>query len=95
MLAAERCDPQIVGGDGFTLLFQFQTDRRIGVGRLLIDVQHKHHSNPLTQPTFVGGLVPGLRDSQPILSQYDHRDREAIRAGDTLQSRIFPVGNGG
>ncbi len=95
MLAAERRDPEIISGDGFALLFQFQTDCCVRVSSLLVDVQHKHGSNPFAEPTLVSESMAGLGDSKPVFAQYDHRNGEVFGAGHKLHSRSFAIGNGG
>ena len=68
MLAAERGDPQIVGGNRLAFPFQLKADGRIGVSGPIVNVEHPHRSDPLAKPALIAGPVPGLRDSKPIFA---------------------------
>lgn len=53
MPAAERGDPKIVGRNGLAFAFQFEIDRRVRMGGLVVDVQNRHGLDPLAEPAFV------------------------------------------
>jgi hypothetical protein len=94
MLAAERRDPQIVGGNGPTLLLEFKPNHRIGVGGLVVDVEHTDGRNPFPEPVFVTCPVPGLGDPKTVFTQDNHGNGKTISTGDNLKGGRIVVGSG-
>jgi hypothetical protein len=68
MLAAERGNPQIVGGNGPTLLFEFKPNHRIGVSGFIVDVEHTDGRDPFPEPVFVACPVLGLGDPKTVFT---------------------------
>jgi hypothetical protein len=66
MLAAERRDPQVVGRNWLSCLFQLPADRFVMMSGFLVNVEHSHRSHPLTKPALVGFPVSKMRDPRPI-----------------------------
>ena len=68
ILAAECGDPQVIGRNGLTFLFQLQANGCIGVRGVIVDVEHSHRSGPFPEPVLVAYPVPGLRDAKPVFA---------------------------
>jgi len=84
MLAAERCNPEIIRGNRLAFLFQLRANGRVGVSGLIVNVEHTYCSDPFSEPVLVGRSVPRLRYSKPVLAQDNHGNRKAFGAGDNL-----------
>jgi len=74
VLAAECRDPQIVAGDRLTFLLEFETDDRIRMSGLIIDVEYCDGSDPFSEPVLITCPVAGLRDSKAVLTEHNHGD---------------------
>jgi len=57
VLAAEGGDPEVVGGDGPALAFEFENDLGIVLRGGLVDVQDEAILEEVREPVFVGGAV--------------------------------------
>ena len=68
ILAAECGDPQVIGRNGLTFLFQLQANGCIGVRGVIVDVEHTHRSGPFPEPVLIAYPVPGLRDAKPVFA---------------------------
>src|SRR5882672_8082442 len=95
MLAAERGDPKIVGGNGLAFPFQFEADGGVEVGSPIVNVQNCDRRDPLAKPALIADPVARLGDSKPVFAQYDHRESNAIGAGNQFHGGSFAIGNGG
>ncbi len=89
ILPAECGDPQVIGRNGLTFLFQLQANGCIGVRGVIVDVEHSHRSGPFPEPVLIAYPVPGLRDAKPVFTQDNRRNRQTLGPGDDFESRRF------
>jgi hypothetical protein len=94
MLAAERGNPQIVGGNGPTFLLKFKPNNRIGLSGFIIDVEHTDGRDPFPEPLFVTCPVPGLGYPKTVFTYDNHGNGKTISTGDNCKGGRIVVGSG-
>ena len=68
VLAAERRDPRVIGGDRRTSLFELNAHLRVPNGGFLIDLEHARDGDELLQPALVLTPVSRLSNSETVLA---------------------------
>jgi len=94
VLAAECGDPEIVGGDGLALLFQFKPEDRVGASGLIVHIEHRDGRNPFSEPALITCPVTGLCDSKTVFTEDNHGYGEVFGAGNDFEGGRFVVGSG-
>ena len=94
MLPAEGRNPQVIGRNGPTYFFQLQSDRSVVLRGFLLDLQHRHRGDPIPKPALVTGPVPGLRDSKPIFTKDNDRNRQTFGGNNNFKGCGITVCSG-
>src|SRR5256885_5815592 len=68
LLAAERRNPRVIGGDRGTGFFELDAQLRIPNGGFVIDLEHARDGDELLQPALVLTPVSRLGNSETVLA---------------------------
>jgi hypothetical protein len=94
VLAAESCDPEVIGWNRLPRALQVNPDDGVMVAGSLADFKNWSHGNRIRQPSLIFTLPPGLQNAEPVFAEHDYGNRDTLRSGKTRSNVRIAIGSG-